>query len=97
MALLGTTGFTNGMAARMADTFHICCMHVKMEAEVELNISPQLISDETLLKYLSLTWGHSEQRRRRCPSERLCQPPNGRQDKHRRSNQPNSHLQIGRK
>ena len=47
MALLGTTGFTDGIAVRTADTFRTCHMHVKMEAEVELDISPQPISDET--------------------------------------------------
>jgi hypothetical protein len=77
MALLGTTGFANGIAARMTNTLHTCRMHVKMEAEVELDISPLLISDKALLKYLSLAWGHSERRRRRYPIERLCQPPNG--------------------
>lgn len=48
---------TNGIAARIADTFCTCCIHVRIEAVVELDKSPQPINEETLLKYFSLSLG----------------------------------------
>jgi hypothetical protein len=70
MAVLWTIEFTNGIAARMADTFRTCSMHVKLVKP------PQRTSDEALLKYLSLTCRPF----RAVPSERSCKP-NGRQDR----------------